>query len=91
MDWTLILSEKSVFLFPTWLVVGPGKFEKCRSKSESLVALQVCTFALLVKNAASLLDDGDPLKLEAETRLDNLTRFTEWSFKIKIFLFCYKF
>ncbi|KAH0459599.1 hypothetical protein IEQ34_012413 [Dendrobium chrysotoxum] len=41
---------------------------------QASTGVEVCTFALIVKNAASLLDDGDPLKLEAETRLDNLIR-----------------
>ncbi|KAG0468789.1 hypothetical protein HPP92_018117, partial [Vanilla planifolia] len=34
----------------------------------------VCTFKLIVKNAASLLSNGDPIKLDAETRLDYLIR-----------------
>lgn len=36
--------------------------------------MQVCTFRLLVKNAASLLDKGDPVKLEAEAMLNDLIR-----------------
>lgn len=36
--------------------------------------LQVCTFRLLVNNAASLLDNGDPVKLEAEARLAEVIR-----------------
>ncbi|XP_020272606.1 uncharacterized protein LOC109847777 [Asparagus officinalis] len=36
--------------------------------------VEVCTFKLIVKNAASLLDDSDPVKLEAEDRLDVLIR-----------------
>lgn len=35
---------------------------------------QVCTFKLIVKNAASLLTDKDPVKLEAEAMLDDLIR-----------------
>ncbi|KAH7300525.1 hypothetical protein KP509_24G066700 [Ceratopteris richardii] len=44
----------------------------------SLVAFQqktgveVCTFRLILKNAASLLDDSDPVKLNASLALDNL-------------------
>lgn len=46
----------------------------------SLVAFQassgveVCTFKLIVKNASSLLDDRDPIKLEAEMILNDLIR-----------------
>lgn len=46
----------------------------------SLVAFQantgveVCTFTLVVKNAASLLDDKDPIKLKAEAKLSDLIR-----------------
>ncbi|KAK4794905.1 hypothetical protein SAY86_012899 [Trapa natans] len=36
--------------------------------------VEVCTFKLIVKNAASLLADKDPVKLEAEAILDNLIR-----------------
>jgi hypothetical protein len=36
---------------------------------------QVCTFRLIVKNAASLLGKKDPVKLEAEALLDNLIRY----------------
>lgn len=35
---------------------------------------QVCTFRLIVKNAASLLGSKDPVKLEAEAILDDLVR-----------------
>jgi hypothetical protein len=35
----------------------------------------VCTFRLIVKNAASLLGKKDPVKLEAEALLDNLIRY----------------
>ncbi|XP_021900636.1 uncharacterized protein LOC110816660 [Carica papaya] len=52
----------------------------------SLVAFQastgveVCTFKLIVKNASSLLDDRDPIKLEAEVILTDLIRsFTSLS------------
>ncbi|GMP81345.1 hypothetical protein CsSME_00036091 [Camellia sinensis var. sinensis] len=34
----------------------------------------VCTFRLVVKNASSLLDDNDPIKLEAEASLRDLVR-----------------
>ncbi|KAJ6931884.1 hypothetical protein NC652_015158 [Populus alba x Populus x berolinensis] len=36
--------------------------------------VEVCTFRLIVKNAASLLDKKDPAKLEAEAILDDLIR-----------------
>ncbi|WJX35933.1 hypothetical protein P8452_23864 [Trifolium repens] len=36
--------------------------------------VEVCTFRLIVKNAASLLGKKDPVKLEAEALLDNLIR-----------------
>ncbi|XP_030447972.1 uncharacterized protein LOC115670755 isoform X1 [Syzygium oleosum] len=36
--------------------------------------VEVCTFKLIVKNAASLLADKDPVKLEAEAMLDDLIR-----------------
>lgn len=36
--------------------------------------VEVCTFRLIVKNAASLLDKNDPAKLEAEAILDDLIR-----------------
>ncbi|XP_011008409.1 PREDICTED: uncharacterized protein LOC105113788 isoform X1 [Populus euphratica] len=36
--------------------------------------VEVCTFRLIVKNAASLLDKKDPVKLEAEAILDDLIR-----------------
>lgn len=36
--------------------------------------VEVCTFRLVVKNAASLLGDKDPVKLKAEALLDNLIR-----------------
>ncbi|KAF4346918.1 hypothetical protein CsatB_008722 [Cannabis sativa] len=36
--------------------------------------VEVCTFRLIVKNAASLLGDKDPLKLEAEAILADLIR-----------------
>nr|KYP64588.1 hypothetical protein KK1_019189 [Cajanus cajan] len=37
--------------------------------------VEVCTFRLVVKNAASLLGDKDPVKLKAEALLDNLIRY----------------
>uniref|UniRef100_A0A0E0KJL2 Uncharacterized protein n=1 Tax=Oryza punctata TaxID=4537 RepID=A0A0E0KJL2_ORYPU len=36
------------------------------------ITLQVCTFSLILKNAASLLTDKDPLKVEADARLAEL-------------------
>ncbi|XP_011083682.1 uncharacterized protein LOC105166140 isoform X1 [Sesamum indicum] len=36
--------------------------------------VEVCTFRLIVKNASSLLDDKDPIKLEAEAKLSDLVR-----------------
>ncbi|KAK2660530.1 hypothetical protein Ddye_007063 [Dipteronia dyeriana] len=36
--------------------------------------VEVCTFRLIVKNAASLLDNKDPAKLEAEAILNDLIR-----------------
>jgi hypothetical protein len=36
--------------------------------------LQVCTFRLVLKNAASLLDKDDPLKVNADAALDALIR-----------------
>ncbi|KAK9129881.1 hypothetical protein Sjap_010368 [Stephania japonica] len=36
--------------------------------------VEVCTFSLIVKNASSLLDDKDPIKLEAEATLTDLVR-----------------
>ncbi|TKY45772.1 hypothetical protein E2542_SST03919 [Spatholobus suberectus] len=36
--------------------------------------VEVCTFRLIVKNAASLLGNKDPVKLKAEALLDNLVR-----------------
>ncbi|KAL5704618.1 hypothetical protein ACHQM5_023017 [Ranunculus cassubicifolius] len=36
--------------------------------------VEVCTFRLIVNNAASLLDNKDPVKLEAEAMLDDLVR-----------------
>lgn len=46
----------------------------------SLVAFQastgveVCTFRLIVKNAASLLDDSDPIKVKADAAFNDLIR-----------------
>ncbi|KAK6115353.1 hypothetical protein DH2020_007622 [Rehmannia glutinosa] len=40
--------------------------------------VEVCTFRLLVKNASSLLDDRDPIKFEAEAKLDDLIRFVSF-------------
>lgn len=36
--------------------------------------IQVCTFQLIVNNASSLLDDKDPIKLEAESKLTDVIR-----------------
>lgn len=41
---------------------------------QSTTGVEVCTFRLIVKNAASLLDDKDPIKLEAEAKLSDLIR-----------------
>ncbi|CAH8278640.1 unnamed protein product [Arabidopsis lyrata] len=41
---------------------------------QSKSGVEVCTFKLVVKNAASLLGDKDPVKLEAENILDDLVR-----------------
>ncbi|ESQ44806.1 hypothetical protein EUTSA_v10003376mg [Eutrema salsugineum] len=41
---------------------------------QSKTGVEVCTFKLVVKNAASLLDDKDPLKVEAEDILNDLIR-----------------
>nr|AAM65999.1 unknown [Arabidopsis thaliana] len=41
---------------------------------QSKSGVEVCTFKLVVKNAASLLDDKDPVKLEAENILYDLVR-----------------
>lgn len=39
---------------------------------QSRTGVEVCTFSLILKNAASLLDDKDPLKVEADTSLAEL-------------------
>ncbi|GFP98433.1 hypothetical protein PHJA_001987200 [Phtheirospermum japonicum] len=41
---------------------------------QSNTGVEVCTFRLIVKNASSLLDDRDPIKSEAEAKLDDLIR-----------------
>lgn len=41
---------------------------------QAKTGVEVCTFALIVKNAASLLDNKDPVKLEAEAMLSDLIR-----------------
>ncbi|XP_042416936.1 uncharacterized protein LOC122005795 isoform X1 [Zingiber officinale] len=41
---------------------------------QSQTGVEVCTFRLVVKNAASLLDKDDLVKLEAEASLDDLIR-----------------
>ncbi|XP_066325183.1 uncharacterized protein [Miscanthus floridulus] len=39
---------------------------------QSRTGVEVCTFSLILKNAASLLANKDPLKVEADTRLGEL-------------------
>ncbi|KAL3514642.1 hypothetical protein ACH5RR_027359 [Cinchona calisaya] len=41
---------------------------------QAKTGVEVCTFRLIVKNAASLLDDKDPIKLEAEAKFTDLIR-----------------
>nr|XP_043614331.1 uncharacterized protein LOC122586401 isoform X2 [Erigeron canadensis] len=41
---------------------------------QSNTGVEVCTFKLVLKNAASLLDDKDPTKVEAEAKLSDLER-----------------
>eukprot|EP00262_Sarcandra_glabra_P001994 TRINITY_DN12212_c0_g1_i1.p1 TRINITY_DN12212_c0_g1~~TRINITY_DN12212_c0_g1_i1.p1 ORF type:complete len:241 (-),score=31.83 TRINITY_DN12212_c0_g1_i1:485-1207(-) len=41
---------------------------------QARTGVEVCTFRLIVKNASSLLDDRDPVKLEAEAMLGDLIR-----------------
>lgn len=41
---------------------------------QSKTGVEVCTFKLVLKNAASLLDDKDPVILEAENILNDLVR-----------------
>ncbi|KAL9274984.1 hypothetical protein AKJ16_DCAP16304 [Drosera capensis] len=41
---------------------------------QAKTGVEICTFSLVVNNASSLLDDGDPLKLEAEAKLDDLVK-----------------
>ncbi|XP_076940155.1 uncharacterized protein LOC143609225 [Bidens hawaiensis] len=41
---------------------------------QSNTGVEVCTFKLVLKNAASLLDDKDPIKLQAEAKLSDLER-----------------
>lgn len=41
---------------------------------QAKTGVEVCTFQLVLKNAASLLDDNDPTKLEAEASLRDLVR-----------------
>ncbi|XP_059636452.1 uncharacterized protein LOC132278627 isoform X2 [Cornus florida] len=41
---------------------------------QASTGVEVCTFRLVVKNASSLLDDKDPIKLEAEANLTDLIR-----------------
>ncbi|CDP07514.1 unnamed protein product [Coffea canephora] len=47
---------------------------------QAKTGVEVCTFRLIVNNASSLLDDKDPTKLEAESKLTDLIRsFTSLS------------
>nr|GMC54970.1 uncharacterized protein LOC109149283 [Ipomoea batatas]GMD41738.1 uncharacterized protein LOC109149283 [Ipomoea batatas] len=41
---------------------------------QSRTGVEVCTFQLVVNNASSLLDDKDPIKLEAESKLTDVIR-----------------
>ncbi|VFR03643.1 unnamed protein product [Cuscuta campestris] len=41
---------------------------------QSRAGVEVCTFRLILKNASSLLDDNDPLKMDAESKLTDLIR-----------------
>ncbi|XP_071731493.1 uncharacterized protein [Rutidosis leptorrhynchoides] len=41
---------------------------------QSNTGVEVCTFKLVLKNAASLLEDKDPTKLDAEAKLGDLER-----------------
>ncbi|WVZ60733.1 hypothetical protein U9M48_010717 [Paspalum notatum var. saurae] len=41
---------------------------------QSRTGVEVCTFSLILKNAASLLANKDPLKVEADSRLAELIR-----------------
>jgi len=41
---------------------------------QARTGVEVCTFRLLVNNAASLLDETDPVKMETEIMLDRLIR-----------------
>nr|CAN75690.1 hypothetical protein VITISV_038531 [Vitis vinifera] len=60
---------------------------------QATTGVEVCTFRLILKNAASLLDDKDPVKLEAEamlndlissfTSLDDVTNETDMEFASK--------
>ncbi|XP_047335010.1 uncharacterized protein LOC124938586 [Impatiens glandulifera] len=42
---------------------------------QASTGVEVCTFQLILKNAASLLGDKDPVKLEAEEQLRDLIRY----------------
>ncbi|KAH7661024.1 hypothetical protein IHE45_15G035200 [Dioscorea alata] len=41
---------------------------------QASTGVEVCTFSLILNNASSLLDDEDPVKLEAEVKLRDLIR-----------------
>lgn len=61
------IEEKSFVNWPIWLYISLSLWSiSC--------TWQVCTFRLVVKNAASLLGDKDPVKLEAESMLNDLIR-----------------
>lgn len=58
---------------------------------QSKTGVEVCTFKLVLKNAASLLDDKDPVILEAENILNDLVRYNLQFYSIsKIFFFVIK-
>lgn len=61
-----------VFLLTSLLFV---RLNGCLMTCDIFFYAQVCTFRLVVKNAASLLGKKDPVKLEAEALLDNLIRY----------------
>jgi hypothetical protein len=48
----------------------PGSITEIQTRT----GVEVCTFRLVLKNAASLLDKDDPLKVNADAALDALIR-----------------
>jgi hypothetical protein len=50
----------------------PGSIVEMQTRT----GVEVCTFRLVLKNAASLLDKDDPLKVNADAALDALIRST---------------